>query len=63
MIFFRRSFWRRLAQDTRGATGIEYGLIASLVSMAALTGFDTLGEGLLAKFEHVETQVAAVNTN
>jgi pilus assembly protein Flp/PilA len=63
MIFFRRSFWRRLAQDTRGATGIEYGLIASLVSMAALTGFDTLGESLLAKFENVESRVESVNSN
>ena len=59
MIFFRKSFWRRLAQDTRGVTGIEYGLIASLVAMAALTGVDTLGEGVRAKFEHVDTQVAA----
>lgn len=63
MIFFRKSFWRRLAQDTRGATGIEYGLIASLVSMAALTGFDSLGDSVLAKFENVENRVQAVNVN
>lgn len=62
MIFFRKSFWRRLAQDTRGVTGIEYGLIASLIAMAAVTGIDTLGEGVRAKFEHVDSQVAAVNS-
>jgi pilus assembly protein Flp/PilA len=60
MIFFRKSFWRRLAQDTRGVTGIEYGLIASLVAMAAVTGVDTLGQGVRGKFEHVDTSVSAV---
>ncbi len=32
-----------LAEDS-GATGIEYGLIASLVAMAAMSGFDELGD-------------------
>ncbi|MXO71567.1 Flp family type IVb pilin [Alteraurantiacibacter buctensis] len=59
MIFFRKSFWRRLAQDTRGVTGIEYGLIASLIAMAALTGMDTLGAGVQAKFEGVDSKVSA----
>lgn len=59
---FFRSICRRLAQDTRGVTGIEYGLIASLVAMAAVTGIDTLGEGVQARFEQVDSKVAnAVN--
>lgn len=59
MIFFRRSFWRRLAQDTRGVTGIEYGLIASLVAMAALTGVDALGDGVRGNYERVDGRVSA----
>lgn len=59
MIVFHTAFWRRLARDARGVTGIEYGLIASLIAMAALTGIDTLGKGVQAKFEDVDSKVAA----
>ncbi len=37
--------FRRLRSDKRGATAIEYGLIAALMIIAMLTGLRTLGGG------------------
>lgn len=37
---------RRFAQDIRGATAIEYGLIAALVAVGALGGMMALGGGV-----------------
>ena len=34
---------RKILADQTGATGIEYGLIASLIAMAAMSGFNELG--------------------
>lgn len=36
---------RSFAQDERGATAIEYGLIAALVAVAMLAGLRALGSG------------------
>ncbi len=59
MVFFQRSFWRRLRRDERGISGIEFGLVASLVAMTLVGTLQWLGDGVLAKFDHVHTQVAA----
>jgi pilus assembly protein Flp/PilA len=37
---------RKLIKDESGATAIEYGLIAALVSVAAITAFTTVGSKL-----------------
>jgi len=37
---------RRLLTDTRGATAIEYALIASLISLACIIAFVNLGLSL-----------------
>lgn len=37
--------FRRLCSDKRGATAIEYGLIAALIVIAMMTGLSTLGGG------------------
>jgi Flp pilus assembly pilin Flp len=34
MIFFRMSYWRRLARDEGGDARIRYGLVASLMAIA-----------------------------
>jgi pilus assembly protein Flp/PilA len=34
----------RLVADTRGATAIEYGLIATLIAVAAIGGMKALGD-------------------
>lgn len=50
---------RTLISDENGATAIEYGLIAGLVSVAAITALSTLGDSLKAMFEHVASEVDA----
>ena len=37
--------FRRLRSDKRGATAIEYGLIAALIVVSMLAGLGTLGGG------------------
>ncbi len=40
------SMFRKLFKDEQGATAIEYGLIAALISVAAITAFTTVGTKL-----------------
>ena len=37
---------RKLCADVRGATAIEYGLIAALIVIAMMTGLQSLGGGV-----------------
>jgi pilus assembly protein Flp/PilA len=39
-----------LLKNEDGATAIEYGLIAALISIAAIASFQLVGAALLAKF-------------
>ena len=41
-------FFRKLLKDSKGATAIEYGLIAALIAVAAISAMTTLG-GKVAK--------------
>jgi pilus assembly protein Flp/PilA len=43
----------RFAKDESGATAIEYGLIAALVSVAIITALTTLGSKLTSTFDFV----------
>ena len=45
-------------KDDSGATAIEYGLIAALVSVAAITALQGLGTSLSAMFETVASAVS-----
>ncbi|WGF89204.1 Flp family type IVb pilin [Marinivivus vitaminiproducens] len=47
------SLLRRLRRDESGATMIEYGLIAALVSVVAIGALSTLGDGLSTSFESI----------
>ena len=40
----------RFAKDQSGATAIEYGLIAGLISVVILTALSTIGKNLNNKF-------------
>jgi pilus assembly protein Flp/PilA len=40
-------------KDDFGATAVEYGLIAALVSVAAIVGMQALGGGLQAMFTNI----------
>ena len=45
--------FKTLIADESGATAIEYGLIAALVSVAAITALTEMGSSLKAMFERV----------
>ena len=46
--------------DESGATAIEYGLIAALVSVAAITAFQALGQSLVTMFNTVTNAILPV---
>jgi pilus assembly protein Flp/PilA len=43
----------KLAKDSKGATAIEYGLIAALIAVAAIGAMSTLGSKLTNTFNTV----------
>ena len=45
--------FQSLLQDDEGATAIEYGLIAALVSVAVITILGALGDNLVTTFTSV----------
>ena len=47
--------------DKAGATAIEYGLIAALIAVAAITALTSLGDTLSGTFTKVDTDLAAAN--
>lgn len=53
---------KNFAEDRRGATAIEYGLIAALVSVAVLTVLGLLGDELETTFTTVKDSLATGNT-
>ena len=50
---------RKIIADSRGATAIEYALIASLISVAAIAGFHSLGGKVQSSFADTEHEVAS----
>ena len=46
---------RQLLKDKKGATAIEYGLIAALIAVAAITAMQGLGTSLNRTFTNVST--------
>ena len=49
----------KLLNDQRGVGAIEYALIASLISIAAVTAMGGLGNEVDSQFTEVDTAVAA----
>ncbi|MDX3886120.1 MAG: Flp family type IVb pilin [Sphingomonas sp.] len=45
--------FRKLLKNDKGATAIEYGLIAALIAVAAIGAMTTLGQNLNSTFETV----------
>lgn len=54
--------FRPVIRDEGGATAIEYGLIAALVSLAAFAAYTQLGVTLNSFFGAVNSGLASVNT-
>ena len=50
-------FVRKMFADKKGATAIEYGLIAALIAVAAITAMDGLGTNLNTTFSNVASNV------
>ena len=55
-------FMHKLLRDEQGATAIEYGLIAALIAVAAITAMQGLGDELSTTFSTVSTQMSESNT-
>ena len=49
----------KMIRDTKGATAIEYGLIAALIAVAAITAMDGIGTQLGTTFNNVSDELAA----
>jgi len=47
----------RFLKNEQGATAIEYGLIAALISVVAITAMGTVGTNLTGTFTSVGTSV------
>ncbi len=47
-------FFRKMLKDSKGATAIEYGLIAALIAVAAITAMGSVGNSLKNTFNNVD---------
>ncbi len=56
-LFARNSLLANLLCDDAGATAIEYGLIAALIAVAAITAFQLVGTNLTSTFNNVASQL------
>jgi pilus assembly protein Flp/PilA len=49
----------QVVRDSKGATAIEYGLIATLIAIAAITAMTSVGGKLKTTFNNVSTNLKA----
>lgn len=56
-----RKFYKVL-RDNQGATAIEYGLIAALIAVAAMTAMQSLGSELSTTFNSASTSLSNANS-
>jgi pilus assembly protein Flp/PilA len=52
---------KALIADIRGATAIEYGLLAALISVGIIAGVGTFGNNLQTMLTNVSNTIAAHN--
>ena len=57
-----RNILRKLRVDARGATAIEYGLIAALIAIAAMAGMKALGGGSNGMWGRLDTRITAATS-
>ncbi|WP_340586191.1 Flp family type IVb pilin [Erythrobacter alti] len=55
------TFFKNMIRDEQGATAIEYGLIAALIAVAAITAMQSLGNELSTTFNNVKTELTEAN--
>jgi pilus assembly protein Flp/PilA len=51
------NFIRKMLKNEKGATAIEYGLIAALIAVAAITAMGNVGTSLNKTFNNVSTSM------
>ena len=54
-------FFNKLRRNEEGATAIEYGLIAALIAVAAITAMQSLDNELSTTFNKVGTTMSSSN--
>ena len=54
-----QNFVTRFVKDESGATAIEYGLIAALISVGIITAASALGNNIANKFEFISNEVGS----
>lgn len=50
-------FIKKMFKNENGATAIEYGLIAALISVAAMAAINTIGQDLNTTFTKIGNQI------
>jgi pilus assembly protein Flp/PilA len=55
-------FARRFLVDNTGATAIEYGLIAALISIVCIGAFSRLGTNLQDRFDNVADAIGGATS-
>jgi pilus assembly protein Flp/PilA len=50
---------RKFIKNSKGATAIEYGLIAALIAVAAIAAMKGLGSKLTTTFQNVSSNMSA----
>ncbi len=51
------TFFRKMIKNSKGATAIEYGLIAALIAVAAISAMSTLGGKISSTFNNVSSNL------
>lgn len=57
MLTYIRCIIREYVRNEDGATAIEYGLIATLIAVAAITAMTTVGTNLTTAFTNVSNKL------
>jgi len=57
-----RLMLRKLCREERGATAIEYGLIAACIAIACIAAFNRLGGGAGGMWDVIRTRVVTAMT-
>jgi pilus assembly protein Flp/PilA len=57
-----RKFLAKLRKSEKGATAIEYGLIAALIAVAVIGAMRTVGTELGSTFASISTELASTSS-
>jgi pilus assembly protein Flp/PilA len=52
-----KKFWKSLGANEKGATAIEYGLIAALIAVVLITSLGLLGNNISGRFNQIASRV------